>query len=191
MNFNDYHSDIKKLLIRPEKRKSRNINKSDQDQFYKGIYVISRDKELDKNEKLQYKVGMAHGSGGIYKRMDGYKMCFPYPDEFWMHFCVITPKAENAKLLEQKILADKHMKIVKNPRNTLQNLEYRTVLKKTTLHNSLLRALKNNPELWDYAVIFGKKGWKILKNTGSDLINSGAFSKPPNDFTIKATSSVF
>lgn len=183
MNFNDHHLDIKKLLVRAEKRKSANPNKPDQEQFYKGIYVISRDQEIDKNKTLQYKVGMAHGDGGIYKRMDGYKMCFPYPDEFWMHFCVITPKSQDAISLEKKILADKHMKPVKNPRNTAQNTEYRTVIKKATLHNSLLRALKNNPKLWDYCVVFGEKGWKLLENSGADLVNSGALSKPPNDFS--------
>ena len=42
MNFNvkQNNRDIKKLLLRPEKRKSGNPKKSDQQQFYKGIYVI-------------------------------------------------------------------------------------------------------------------------------------------------------
>ena len=76
MNFNvkQNNRDIKKLLLRPEKRKSGNPKKPDQQQFYKGIYVISRDEETDKNDQLRYKIGMAHGAGGIYKRMDGYKM---------------------------------------------------------------------------------------------------------------------
>lgn len=185
MNFNTHYKDIKKLLLRPEKRKSSSPNKPDQQQLYKGIYVISRDKETDKNDQLRYKVGMAHGAGGIYRRMDGYKMGFPYPDEFWLHFCVITPKSQDAKKLEKKILSDKSMSPVPNPRNTTQNLEYRIVVKKATLQNSLLRALKNNPKLWDYAVVFGEKGWKILKNSGADLINSGVLSKPATDFTKK------
>lgn len=184
MNFNKHHKDIKKLLLRPEKRKSSNPNKPHQEQFYKGIYVISRDKELDKNNRLQYKVGMAHGSGGIYKRMDGYKMGFPYPDEFWFHFCIITPKPEGAKKLENIILSYKNMEKVKNPRNDQQNLEYmyRVVIQKITMQDALLKALKDNPKLWDYAVTFGKEGWKILSNTGADLIGSGALSKPRDDY---------
>ena len=109
MNFHKRHLDIKKLLLRPEKRKSKNPNKRDQEQFYKGIYVISRDADTDKlstdeKPRYMYKVGMAHGDGGIYRRMDSYKMCFPYPDEFWMHFCIICPEAKDAERLEKVIL---------------------------------------------------------------------------------------
>ena len=185
MNFNKRHKDIKKLLLHPEKRKSGNPEKSDKEQFYKGIYVISRDEETDKNDQLRYKIGMAYGAGGIYKRMDGYKMCFPYPDEFWMHFCIITPNAEHAKKLEKIILAYKNMEKVKNPRNTAQNLEYRIVVKKATVHDSLLKALRDNPKLWDYCITFGVKGWKKLQNTGADLIGSGVLSKPPDDYSKK------
>ena len=31
---------------------------------------------------------MAHGSGGIYERLKSYKNCFPYEDEFYLHFCI-------------------------------------------------------------------------------------------------------
>ena len=187
MNFNvkQNNRDIKKLLLRPEKRKSGNPKKPDQQQFYKGIYVISRDEETDKNDQLRYKIGMAHGAGGIYKRMDGYKMGWAYPDEFFIHFFIITPKAENAKKLERIILAYKNMEAVPNPRNTTQNLEYRIVIMKKTLQDSLLKALKSNPKLWDYCITFGVNGWKKLQNTGADLIGSGVLSKPPNGYRKK------
>ena len=54
---------IKKLLQMPEKGK-----------YYKGLYVISRDENENKNNELQYKIGMAHGSGGLYKRVQSYEM---------------------------------------------------------------------------------------------------------------------
>lgn len=187
MNFNvkQNNRDIKKLLLRPEKRKSGNPKKPDQLQFYKGIYVISRDEETDKNDQLRYKIGMSHGAGGIYKRMDGYKMGWAYPDEFFIHFFIITPKAENAKKLEKIILAYKNMEAVPNPRNTTQNLEYRIVIMKKTLQDSLLKALKSNPKLWDYCITFGVNGWKKLQNTGADLIGSGVLSKPSDDYRKK------
>lgn len=181
MNFNSHYKEVKRLLLRPDKRKSANSNKPDQQQYYPGIYVISRDKELDKNQQLQYKIGMAWGSGGIYKRMDGYKVGFPYEDEFWMHFCIITRNVEDTKKLEKIILNYNSMEKVKNPRSTSQFLEYRIVVMKTTLQDALLKALRDHPKLWDYCVVFGLSGWKILPNTGADLIGSGALQKPADD----------
>ena len=185
MNFHKHYKDIKKLMLRDEKRKSGNPNKPDQQQFYKGNYVISRDPEIDKNQKLQYKIGMAHGAGGIYRRMDGYKMGWGYIDEFFVHFYIICPKSSDARLLETKILAKGNMEEVKNPRNTLQDTEFRIVAKKEILHNSLLKALRDNPKLWDFIVVFGESGWKIIKNDGADKINSGALSKPADDMSKK------
>lgn len=185
MNFNSHHKSIKKLLLLPEKRKSRNPDKPDQNQFHRGIYVLSRDRETDKNNKLQYKIGMAHGAGGLYKRLGDYKICFPYPDEFYLHFIIITPSSEAAKKLERVILKERKMEAVKNPRNTLQNLEYRIVAKKATLHDALLKALRDNTKLWTHIMVFGEKGWKTLNNDGCDKIGSGVLSKPPNDMSKK------
>ena len=196
MNFHDKSKDIRKLLKRPELRKSnsKNPDKSNHNvaQFYKGIYVLSRDEELDKNGKLQYKIGMAHGSGGIYERLKSYKNCFPYEDEFYLHFCIITPKEEDAKKLEKIILRSdeedeetkrKTLEPVKRPGriHDPKNTEYRIVAKKSALHNALLKSLRDNPKLWDYAIIFGNQGWKMLPNTGADLQNSGALSKPSSN----------
>ena len=193
MNFHDKGKDIRKLWLRPETRKSnsKNPNKSNKNvaQFYKGIYVLWRDQELDKNGKLQYKIGMAHGSGGIYERLKSYKNWFPYEDEFYLHFCIITPKEEDAKKLEKIILKSdedetksKSLKPVKRPGriHDSKNTEYRIVAKKSALHNALLKALRDNPKLWDYAITFGVEGWKILTNTGADLQNSHVLSKPSN-----------
>ena len=162
---------IKKLLQMPEKGK-----------FYKGIYVISRDKNNNNDTKLQYKIGMAYGEGGLYNRIRSYEMCYPYPDEFWIHFCILTHTEKDARALEKVILAYKSITAVMRPKDLSKETEYRTVTKRETLHNALLKALKDNSEMWSYIAVLGEIGWKLIKNTGNDLRNSGILSKPAIDF---------
>ena len=65
----------------------------------KGVYVISKD--LD---DTHHKIGMAHGSGGLFNRLKSYKICWPYPKEYYPQYLFIC-NSTNAKLLEKKILA--------------------------------------------------------------------------------------
>ena len=170
---------IKKLLQMPEKGK-----------YYKGLYVISRDENENKNNELQYKIGMAHGSGGLYKRVQSYEMCYPYKDEFFVHFFIITHTEQDAKDLEKVILDYKSMIHVKRPKDEAKETEYRIVSKKETLHNALLKALKDNSMMWSYIVVLGEKGWKLIKNTVGGQIyddkrGSGLLAKPSNSFRLR------
>ena len=170
---------IKKLLATPEKGK-----------FYKGVYVISRDEHENKNDDLQYKIGMAHGTGGLYERVKNYEMCYPYPDEFFIHFFIITHTEQDARNLEKVILNYKSMDPVKRPKDLSKNTEYRVVSKKETLHNALLKSLRDNSKMWSYIVVLGLQGWKLIKNTVGgqvydDKIGSGLLSKPAADFRLR------
>ena len=44
------------------------------------------------------------------------------------------------------------------------SLEWRFTAKKETLNATLIDELNNNPTLWQHAVIFGAKSWKIIKS---------------------------
>ena len=158
--------------------------------FYKGVYVISRDEHENKKDELQYKIGMAHGGGGLYRRIQSYEMCYPYPDEYFMHFFILTHTEQDAKDLEKVILDYKSMKHVKRPKDLSKETEYRIVAKKETLHNALLKALKDNSKMWTYIVVLGEKGWKLIKNLSDGQIyddkrGSGLLSKPAADFRMR------
>ena len=62
--------------------------------------------------------------------------------------------------------------------------------KKETLHNALLKALKDNSMMWSYIVVLGEKGWKLIKNTVGGQIyddkrGSGLLAKPSNSFRLR------
>ena len=133
---------------------------------------------------------MAHGAGGLYDRVKSYEMCYPYKDEFFIHFFILTHTEQNARDLEKVILNYKSMDPVKRPKDLSKNTEYRIVSKKETLNNALLKALKDNSKMWSYIVVLGDKGWKLIKNTVGgqvydDKIGSGLLSTPAADFRLK------
>ena len=78
MNFEVHEDDIKKLLLLPDRRMSKGKTVKTVPQYHKGVYLISRDVD-----DLCYKMGMAHGSGGLFPRLKQYKPCFPYKTEYY------------------------------------------------------------------------------------------------------------
>ena len=83
MNFIENQKNIRKLLLRPERRATRSTDPKKAGKtvptFYRGIYVISR---LE-NDNI-HKIGMAHREGGLFERLKDYKLCFPFKNEFWV-----------------------------------------------------------------------------------------------------------
>jgi hypothetical protein len=100
----------------------------------------------------------------------------PYKDEYYVQYLFICQTKEEAKALERKILArtdkltdtqiaeqvfDDESK-VKGRRSK----EYRFSAKKDDLTQLLIAELNDHTDLWRYAVIFGKNGWKIQVSPG-------------------------
>jgi len=163
MNFKKHEKKIKKLLVLSEKRRSETHPTQYRYQYQKGVYVISKDLNDD-----HHKIGMAHGSGGLFNRLKSYKICFPYPKEYYLQYLFIC-NSTNARLLEKKILARtdklKHIQqaedVGEEKDEGRHSLEWRFTSKRDILNATLIDELNANPKLWEYAVIFGDKGWKI------------------------------
>ena len=165
MNFKKHEKKIKKLLVLPEKRSSKGANPTQlRNTYQKGVYLLSRDKD-DENVKI----GMAHGYGGLFERLKSYKLCFPYPNEYYLQYVFICNTSQNARDLERIILARtdklKHIEESEEKQEGRHSLEWRFISKKDTLNSTLIEELNNNPLLWDYAVVFSEKGWKIKPST--------------------------
>ena len=97
MNFKQHQEDIKRLVSRGADGRGRFT-------AWKGVYVFSR----EANDKAQ-KIGVAYGTQGVYSRVKHYKICYPYPDEFYLHMLILTDDEPSARLLERKILNDKQI----------------------------------------------------------------------------------
>ena len=105
MNVHTYQKDLEQLLLTGE-RESQGKNKVVRPTYYSGVYILSRSLK-----NLNYKLGMAWGTGGIFKRIiSQYKICFAGKDEFFIRYLVICPRQKEGKkhfayLMEQELLA--------------------------------------------------------------------------------------
>jgi hypothetical protein len=162
MNFRKHEADIKNLLHTGERASnSKDPNKKGKPKptYARGVYVLSR-----KADDTTFKIGMAWGGGGLFQRLMSYKLCFPYKDEFILHFLVICEKADDAKALEKKLL--KRSNVLKHTAKNEEyqgrwSYEYRVIAKKATLKNALMKTLDSNRDIWDSVMVFNKTGWKV------------------------------
>ena len=162
MNFTDNQFAIEKLLMLPDKV----AGKKNKSAYFKGVYIFSRD--YDDNS---YKIGMAWGIGGLFQRLKSYKICYPYKNEFFLQYLLISATADDAKTLETKVLASKKLESVdENPTvEGRRSREWKMVSKREVLNNVLKSSLNANPNLWTPCIVFGKTGWIIHINNGKAL----------------------
>jgi hypothetical protein len=162
MNFTDNQFAIEKLLMLPDKV----AGKKNKSAYFKGVYIFSRD-----YDDTSYKIGMAWGVGGLYQRLKNYKICYPYKNEFFLQYLLISATADDAKTLETKVLASKKLEsVAENPTvEGRRSREWKMVSKREILNNVLKSSLSANLNLWTHCIVFGKTGWIIHTNNGQAL----------------------
>ena len=105
MNVHTNQKNLEQLLLTGE-RESQGKKKGVRPTYYSGVYILSRSLK-----NLNFKLGMAWGTGGIFKRIiSQYKICFAGKDEFFIRYLVICPRQKEGKkhfayLMEQELLA--------------------------------------------------------------------------------------
>ena len=173
MNFKNHESDLKQLLQIPVPGRKKF--------YHKGCYIIQRDAG-----DLSYKIGMSWGKSGLLVRLRSYKICFPYVNEFYVKYLVLSSTSDDAKMLEKRVLAQRKLKhIEKNPTaQGRRSNEYRFTSSAQVLKNVLKRVLDANPNIWTHLILFGENGWKLIPNLGHAVRD---LSAPSNRITAMPT----
>ena len=129
---------------------------------FTGVYIINQDVD-DAN----FKIGVAHGaSTGIYNRISSqYKICWPFDDEFWLHFMILAPPGKPSKELEKLIIDS----LDADPSKISYSSEWKMVATKAKMRSKLAKLLNANKNMWTYCISFGTNSWKICKNTGRNI----------------------
>ena len=194
MNFVRYEKSVQKLLKLPNKRDSKPNKKTGKvtkkPTFYKGVYIFSKDEVSD-----VHKIGMAWGAGGMFQRLKGYKLCYPFENEFWVKLLIIGTTSADSKKLEKLILASKRLKKVISS-ETLEgkkSMEYRITSSRTVLGEEIAKVLKTNLNLWTHIIVFGANGWKVIQHSDYPLViklskPSDSYDKKPMLFSDNASS---
>ena len=144
MNFKDNEKKIKNLLH----------EQTIDGKFHgaRGVYVWSRD-----YSDTVMKFGVSYGRAGIYNRLRSYKICYPFPSEYFIHMLIITPTGDDARALEKKMLnAPNFRKLERNPNYPR---EYRIVSSFGSLFRVVDKIMRDDPDLWTHVVVFNGDCW--------------------------------
>ena len=166
MNFNLHERDLKDFLS------------DDLGERYRGVYVISRHKN-----DTSFKIGVSYGKGGLFNRLKSYKICWPYEDEYYLHFAALTFSADDAKILEKSLLnhstiKNKLIKWVDSIPQARLSKEYKVLAKRDVIMNAMLDTLIKHPNKWVAITTFTDHNWKICTYDGK--ITKSCFMKPSN-----------
>ena len=160
MNIHKYQKEIQDLLrfsTRKSQSKDPAIAGKTRHTYRSGCYILSR--TLENN---LFKLGEAHGQGGLYERIIGqYKICMSLRSEFFLRYLVIvhrkrkgTPLKAYSQILEKKLLQTIDSKVEDS-----YSKEYIFVPKITTLEDRIAQVLKTNKDLYQTAIRFDTDGF--------------------------------
>ena len=172
MNFNQYERDLKAFL------------QDSAGQPYKGVYVISRDKN-----DTSFKLGMAWGKKGLFGRLKNYKLCFPYDGEYYLHWLVLCGTIADTKVLEKSILNHQHIRnksvAWEHAPQARLSKEVKVLGSRDVLMNAFIDVLDKNRNHWIATVCFSDNNWKLC--TFERRIERGCFMKPSNTRNLRPT----
>lgn len=137
---------------------------------YAGNYVYSRDED-----DSTYKIGMSQS--GLFSRIKQAKSCYPYKDEFWLHYCIISldgyfkkgEKSSTRHIEDDLLKTSKSLSTVELQKSDIKEQgqrprEYRLVSNKKQLYTLLKNTLNKHRDKWDWLVVFSKNGWDVIPN---------------------------
>ena len=158
MNFLEHQRAIRKLLHTPGVKP------------LSGCYIYSRDENDD-----TVKIGMSEA--GLYDRIKGAKSCYPFSNEFWLHFVIISldgQKGDNGttsstRYIENELLTQsKHLSTIEMEAGKAKHKgrpkEYRLIGKSLNLHKLIQDTLNKFRTKWDYLIVFDRNSWNITRN---------------------------
>lgn len=137
--------------------------------MYSGNYIYSRDR---KDNTL--KIGMSQR--GIWRRLKQHKSCYPYPNEFFLKYVIIsldgdyikgkkstTRAIEDALHTNSKQFSTVKMTESKESEGLLPR-EYRLFSTNTQYYNLIKQTLNEYRKMWDYLIVFSENSWNIIPN---------------------------
>jgi hypothetical protein len=156
MDFIKHQKDLQQLL------------RTQGGKYYAGLYVYNRGRE---EESHVYKIGMSEA--GLYKRLKSTKACYVFPGEYIIDM-VIVMKHETTKegiktirFLEKALhQATKHLstELQESKEQGRRPTEWRLFANRAKLNAVVKEMLNKHRELWDHVIVFGSKGWHIVRN---------------------------
>ena len=176
MNIHKYNKQISDLLLEGS-RLSEGKSKTKKKVYYPGCYIISR--TLTHN---LFKLGEAHGKGGLYNRIIGqYKICMSLKTtEFFMRYLVIAHRRKEGNKFFSQILEKALLKTIDSEVPDSYSKEYIFTPDQVVLEKKMAVVLKTHKEYYSVAIKFTPKGFCMYDEVNGFNTRPQTFKELPN-----------
>jgi hypothetical protein len=173
MNIHTYQEKIKDLVMEGERLGAKKKKKPT---YYPGCYIISRTMGYN-----LFKLGEAHGLGGLYQRIIGqYKICMSLNSEFFLRYLVITHREKQGRRFFSQIMEKELLKTIDSKVEDSYSQEYIFTPDISELEERMSIVLNTHQWYYTMAIKFTKNGFRIYdeeKGFKTKLMN---FNELPN-----------
>jgi hypothetical protein len=159
MNIHKYQKELSDLLLEGS-RISTGKRKTKTKVYFPGVYIIARN--LGYN---MFKLGEAHGSGGLYSRIMGqYKICMSLKsEEFYMRFLVISKRKKKGNKFYSQILEKEFLKVIDSGVEDSYSKEYIFTPDMAELERKMGVVLTSHKEYYSTAIKFTQNGFRVYE----------------------------
>ena len=157
MNIHQNQTNIRKLL-KEGMRKSATTGKN-KAVYFPGCYIISQDLKTS-----LYKLGEAHGEGGLYTRITHqYKICMPLKNsQFYLHYIVICPREQENGENYSHIMETALKNTIASPVEDSYSVEYIFNKDINFTEERTVECLTTNREYFRIAIKFNKNNFQLF-----------------------------
>jgi len=138
--------------------------------YVPGCYIVAR--TLGYN---LFKLGEAHGQGGLYERIIGqYKICMSLKTEFFLRYLVIAHRKKDGTKHFSQILEKLLLTTIDSPVEDSYSKEYIFEPQIAALEKKMAIVLEAHKHLYSHAIKFTQSGFRLFEH--------GGFSGPKLNF---------
>jgi len=161
MNIHTHQKAISDLLLEGT-RISGGKKPAIRRKYVPGCYILAR--TLGYN---LFKLGEAHGQGGLYERIIGqYKICMSLKTEFFLRYLVIAHRKKDGTKHFSQILEKLLLTTIDSPVEDSYSKEYIFEPQIAALEKKMAIVLEAHKHLYSHAIKFTQSGFRLFEDGG-------------------------
>jgi hypothetical protein len=159
MNIHSKQHEVSDLLLEGSRLSAGKNRTKKKKTYHPGCYIISR--TLGYN---LFKLGEAHGAGGLYERIIGqYKICMSLNTEFFLRYLVIAHRKKEGNKFYSQVLEKQLLSTIDSKVGESYSKEWLFSPDITDLETRMFKVLKSHAKYFSIAIKFTKTGMRLYK----------------------------
>jgi hypothetical protein len=176
MNIHANQKHIADLLLEGSRTSAGKTKTKKKKVYFPGCYILARTAGYN-----LFKLGEAHGQGGLYERIIGqYKICMSLKSEFFLRYLVIAHRKKKGNKFYSQILEKELLQTIDSKVSDSYSKEYIFTPNISVLEGRMGKVLKAYKEYYSIAIKFTKAGFRLYEEGKGFETPLQSFNAMPN-----------